>query len=191
MGALIQVLERFDNRSAMQLSRTCSWPGLPGGRPKVSTRALCRVIERSSRTEGPAQAYVGPPASRPPGGQPRQIVTRETLLVGADGPVERRWRAATLLGSAPWLRMVRRGRRGCRGLEATALFVLALQLVHSALDHRRTAPCSCLGGAGRQHWLRCQICFNSAAGVSETWPGRRCRRYRLKRRTKNEPTRSS
>lgn len=112
----IRSWKRFDNRSANAAEPDPQLAGT-GGRPKVSTRALAQVIERSSRIQGPAaQAYVARLRRAHPGASPRQdrSQARETLLVGGDGQWSGGRCGRDLTGDRHPGRMVRRGRRGCR-----------------------------------------------------------------------------
>lgn len=151
----IRSWKRFDNRSANAAEPDPQLAGT-GGRPKVSTRALAQVIERSSRIQGPAaQAYVARLRRAHPGASPAKIVAklekRFLSVVTASGAAV--GAAATLPGIGTLAAWFAAAGEVVVFLEATALFVLALASVHAIPRPPRTAPCPGLGGAGRrQHY---------------------------------------
>lgn len=135
----IRSWKRFDNRSANAAEPDPQLAGT-GGRPKVSTRALAQVIERSSRIQGPAaQAYVARLRRAHPGASPAKIVAklekRFLSVVTASGAAV--GAAATLPGIGTLAAWFAAAGEVVVFLEATALFVLALASVHAIpLDHR-------------------------------------------------------
>lgn len=127
----IRSWKRFDNRSANAAEPDPQLAGT-GGRPKVSTRALAQVIERSSRIQGPAaQAYVARLRRAHPGASPAKIVAklekRFLSVVTASGAVV--GAAATLPGIGTLAAWFAAAGEVVVFLEATALFVLALASV--------------------------------------------------------------
>lgn len=135
----IRSWKRFDNRSANAAEPDPQLAGT-GGRPKVSTRALAQVIERSSRIQGPAaQAYVARLRRAHPGASPAKIVAklekRFLSVVTASGAAV--GAATTLPGIGTLAAWFAAAGEVVVFLEATALFVLALASVHAIpLDHR-------------------------------------------------------
>ncbi|MGA8254899.1 MAG: hypothetical protein WB989_30915, partial [Mycobacterium sp.] len=60
-----------------KMSAPGEMPATTRGRPKVSTRALAQVIERSSRVQGPAaEAYVARLRRAHPAAGPAEIVAK-------------------------------------------------------------------------------------------------------------------
>ena len=88
-----------------------------GGRPKMSSRALAQVIERSSHIQGPAaEAYVARLRHASPGADPAEIVgrAREALRIGGDGQWGGRGRGGDLPRNRHHRRVVCGRRRNCR-----------------------------------------------------------------------------
>ncbi|QUR68513.1 hypothetical protein [Mycobacterium spongiae] len=121
-------------------SEPTSYSGLPTGRPKASARALAQIIERSAHVQGPAaEAYVARLRRAHPGAGPADIidklqkrylaaVTASGVAVGA---------AATIPGIGTLSALSAAAAETVVFLEATALFVLALAVVHGIpADHR-------------------------------------------------------
>ena len=123
-----------------KMSAPHDMPTPTGGRPKVSTRALAQVIERSSRIQGPAaQAYVARLRRAHPAASPAEIVAklekRFVSVVTAGGVAV--GGTATLPGIGTLAALSAAAGETVVFLEATALYVLALASVCGIpLDHR-------------------------------------------------------
>lgn len=115
-------------------------PATTGGRPTASARALAQVIERSSRVQGPAvEAYVSRLRHANPGAGPADIVAklekRYVAVVTASGVAV--GMAATIPGIGTLSALSAAAAETVAFLEATALFALALAVVHGIpADHR-------------------------------------------------------
>src|ERR1700753_3947144 len=112
----------------------------PRGRPKMSTRALAQVIERSSRIHGPpAGAYVARLRRAHPGAGPAEIVAKLekrylAALTASGGAVGS---AATFPGVGTLTARSAGAGETVFFLEATAVFVLANAVVYGIpADHR-------------------------------------------------------
>jgi hypothetical protein len=111
-----------------------------GGRPKMSSRALAQVIERSSHIQGPAaEAYVARLRHASPGADPAEIAgrleKRYVSVVTASGAAV--GGAATFPGIGTIAALSAAAGETVVFLETTALFVLALASVYGIpLDER-------------------------------------------------------
>ena len=151
-----------------KMSAPDGMPAPTGGRPKMSTRALAQVIERSSRIQGPAaDAYVARLRRAHPAATPAEIITkleRRLLSVVTAGGLAV-GAAATLPGLGTLAALSAAAGETAVFLEATALFVLALASVHGIpLAHRERR---------RALVLAVLVGDNSKSGVAELiGPGR-------------------
>lgn len=128
-------------------------PAPSAGRPTASTRALARVIERSSRIQGPAAAaYVARLRRAQPNASPADIVAklekRYLTAVTASGAAV--GSAATLPGIGTLTALSAGAGETVFFLEATAFLALAIATVHGIpTDHgqqRRTLVLAILVG---------------------------------------------
>ena len=114
--------------------------GESAGRPKMSSRALAQVIERSSHIQGPAaEAYVTKLRQASPGADPAEIAERlekrYVSVVTASGAAV--GGAATFPGIGTIAALSAAAGETAVFLETTALFVLALASVYGIpLDER-------------------------------------------------------
>lgn len=114
--------------------------GEAAGKPKMSSRALAQVIERSSHIQGPvAEAYVARLRNASPGADPAEIVGRlekryVAVVTGSGAAVGG---AATFPGIGTVAALSAAAGETVVFLEATALFVLAVASVYGIpLDER-------------------------------------------------------
>ncbi|MFV0496488.1 hypothetical protein [Mycobacterium sp.] len=113
---------------------------LPEGRPKLTTRTLAQIIERSTHVQGPAaEAYVGKLRRSFPGADPAEIVGKLEKhflsVVMASGAAV--GASATLPGVGTLAALSATAGETAFFIEATALFVLAVAAVHNIpLDER-------------------------------------------------------
>ncbi|BBU21775.1 hypothetical protein [Mycobacterium xenopi] len=109
-------------------------------RPKLSTRALAQVIERSARLQGPAaQAYVARLRRANPDATPAQIAAKleKRYLAAVTGSGAAVGSAALFPGIGTLTALSAAAGETVVFLEATALFVLALAEVYRVpADHR-------------------------------------------------------
>lgn len=133
------------NRSVMKALRRSdpapdAAPSGDSGRPRASTRALARVIERSARVQGPvAEAYVARLRRAYPGASPAEIVTqlekRYLAALTASGAAV--GSAATFPGIGTVAALSAGAGETVLFLEATAVFVLANAVIYGIpADHR-------------------------------------------------------
>ncbi|MCV7030570.1 hypothetical protein [Mycobacterium sherrisii] len=110
------------------------------GRPRASTRALARIIERSARVQGPvAEAYVARLRRAYPGASPAEIVTKleKRYLAALTASGAAVGSAATFPGIGTVTAMSAGAGETVFFLEATAVFVLANAVVYGVpADHR-------------------------------------------------------
>lgn len=110
------------------------------GRPKASARALAQIIERSTHIQGPAaEAYVARLRRAHPGAGPADIIARleKRYLAAVTASGVAVGAAATIPGIGTLSALSAAAAETVVFLEATALFVLALAVVHGVpADHR-------------------------------------------------------
>ncbi len=115
-------------------------PPTTGGRPKVSTRALAQVIERSTRVHGPAaEAYVARLRRTHPAASPAEVVTKleKHYLAALTASGAAVGSAATFPGIGTLTAVSAGAGETVFFVEATALFVLAKAVVYNIpADHR-------------------------------------------------------
>ncbi|MCV7053398.1 hypothetical protein H7H82_22865 [Mycobacterium heidelbergense] len=149
---------RARRNKASHMSKPEPAPATTGGRPKASARALAQVIERSSRVQGPAaEAYVSRLRHAHPGAGPAEIVAklekRYVAVVTAGGIAV--GAAATIPGIGTLSALSAAAAETVTFLEATALFVLALAVVHGVpaehRERRRALVLSVLVGDNGKH----------------------------------------
>jgi hypothetical protein len=134
-------LKSEEPMSALRTRSTAdSLPGTVDGKPKASARALARIIERSSRIQGPAaNAYVERLRRADPGATPAAIVAKleKHYLAAVTASGVAVGSAAVLPGIGTLAALSAAAGETAVFLEATAFFTLTVAAVHGVPTENR------------------------------------------------------